>query len=166
MTYAWRVGTSIWDRAWRAINSATAIGRLGARGIAARSRLEGRWVTTIVGSSPKRRAITGATRNDPAWSNPTKKKITPRVAGEAPSLLLNQKAMKLWTTNPPPKESTPNSIAMARTRLRDGPRGARPDARPASTPFESVPATKNPTTPTGTNRANHLPAAGAPAPHR
>src|SRR5512142_67896 len=52
ITYAWRVGTSIGDRTVRASSNPTVVGRFGAIARAASSRLEGRWVNTMVGSSP------------------------------------------------------------------------------------------------------------------
>src|SRR2546426_9276373 len=52
--YAWRVGTSIWERAIRARYAATAGGEPGAGGTAVKGTLDGEWVKTIVSRRPKR----------------------------------------------------------------------------------------------------------------
>src|SRR6266511_2413494 len=71
ITYAWRVGTSICDSTVRASSSPTAMGRVGASGTAASSKLDGRWVNTIVRSSPTLAASSGAARKEAACSTPT-----------------------------------------------------------------------------------------------
>src|SRR5262249_43481039 len=56
ITYELRVGTSIWDRALRINSSARASGRVGMNGTSARKTLDGRWVNTMVLTSPNRAA--------------------------------------------------------------------------------------------------------------
>src|SRR5215213_7391251 len=62
-TYDCRAGTSIWESAKRARSKASARPRLGEKGMAASKTLEGRWVKTIVFTSPMRFASRAATRN-------------------------------------------------------------------------------------------------------
>src|SRR5258707_1291783 len=61
-TYDCRVGTSISTSDSRNRNSASAQVAEGAKGTAIRSRLEGRWVKTMVLTSPMRRARNAAPR--------------------------------------------------------------------------------------------------------
>src|SRR5436305_1601145 len=60
---------SMLDSAERAISSTMATAALGAKAMAASSRFDGRWVKTIVDSSPKRSASPVATRNEAVWSD-------------------------------------------------------------------------------------------------
>src|SRR6266536_2606346 len=84
ITYAWRVGTSICDSTVRASSNPTAAGRVGASGTAASSRLDGRWVNTIVRSSPTLAASSGAARNEAACSSPMAANTTPITLVGAP----------------------------------------------------------------------------------
>src|SRR6266511_3863123 len=84
ITYAWRVGTSICDSKVRASSSPTAAGRLGASGTTASSRLDGRWVNTIVASSPTLAASRGAARNEAACNMPMAANTTPITLVGAP----------------------------------------------------------------------------------
>src|SRR5262249_15008555 len=52
-----RVGTSICDNRLRTASRPMTTGRLFTNGIATRQKLAGRWVNTMVLTSPKRRAI-------------------------------------------------------------------------------------------------------------
>src|SRR6266498_1969950 len=84
ITYAWRVGTSICARQMRARGSPPATCRLRASGTAASSRLDGRWVNTIVRSSPTLAAIGGAARNETACNTPTAANTKPSTLVDAP----------------------------------------------------------------------------------
>src|SRR6185295_6009128 len=77
MTYDWRVGTSIWLRLKRRSRTAIASPRFGMSGTRIRSRFDGRWVKTIVFTSPKRAANRDAESDDTAASRFAAKKIPP-----------------------------------------------------------------------------------------
>ena len=66
--YAWRVGTSICESADRSRSTAAASGNVGMNGSTHSSTLDGRWVNTIVLSSPIRAATCAASRYDAAAS--------------------------------------------------------------------------------------------------
>src|SRR6058998_1221930 len=78
--YAWRVGTSIWERAIRARYAPRAGRKPGARGTAIRRRFEGMWVNTIVSRSPNRSPRRAAARKERAVSTPAAENTSPRVA--------------------------------------------------------------------------------------
>src|SRR5215471_21228158 len=84
ITYELRVGTSICDSAARAKSSAIAQARSGMNGTRIRQRLEGKWVKTIVLTSPKRPAMRTATRYEIAVRIPVQKKIAPAAASDRP----------------------------------------------------------------------------------
>src|SRR2546428_13397059 len=56
ITYACRVGTSIWESRWRIQSRPMAIAAVGAAAIATRTTFETRGETTLVGRRPKRLA--------------------------------------------------------------------------------------------------------------
>src|SRR2546426_9104982 len=124
MTYAWRAGTSIWEMANRTMRMATAMGRLGARGTAISARLDGRWLKTIVFSTPILAAMGLASIEDPACRSPATAKTPARTPVEAPNALPNQNTRNVWVTKPPPKESRANSTASFRTVARERSSGA------------------------------------------
>src|SRR5215471_13065681 len=80
ITYELRGGTSICDSAYRASSSAIASGRVGIKGTRMSSRLEGKWVNTIVLTRPMRFARRAATRYEAAERTPVQKKMVPAVA--------------------------------------------------------------------------------------
>ena len=98
---------------------ATADAALGAKARAARSRLDGRCVKTIVFKSPKRAASRVAARNEPACRNPTTKKTTLSSSGARPNFVARKNTRKLCTTKPPPKLSSAKRPARRRTTGRD-----------------------------------------------
>src|SRR3954463_11090858 len=62
MTYEVRVGTSICESAARTSSKATAAQRVGANGTSTKQTLAGRWVNTIVFTSPMRSEIQDAAK--------------------------------------------------------------------------------------------------------
>src|SRR5829696_7658102 len=85
MTSACLVGTSIWDRVVRASSSTAATAKFGANAMAASSTLLGRWVPTIVATSPNRRASNGASDTDTASTTETVKNSQPSAATLTPN---------------------------------------------------------------------------------
>jgi hypothetical protein len=77
ITNACRVGTSICDSVVRASSSAAATGKVGANATEASSTLLGRWVPTMVATSPNRRASRGAISTDSACTTDTAKNSQP-----------------------------------------------------------------------------------------
>src|SRR5664279_6662911 len=94
IVYAWRVGTSIWEMLKRKSRTAMASGRLGMSGTKNRSTLEGKWVTTMVASSPIRRATHDAVSADSPARTFAPKKMAPSTLGETPKRFWNQYATK------------------------------------------------------------------------
>src|SRR4051812_15604105 len=62
MTYEVRVGTSICESALRTSSNITAVERVGANGTSTKQTLAGRWVNTIVFTSPMRSEIQDAAK--------------------------------------------------------------------------------------------------------
>src|SRR3954454_12527834 len=75
MTYDWRVGTSIWLRLNRSRSTTIARARFGRRGRRTSRTFDGRWVKTIVLTSPIRAASRDADSDDTAASRFAPKKI-------------------------------------------------------------------------------------------
>src|SRR5262249_5613897 len=76
-TYDVRAGTSICDSAARASRQVTASAAVGMKAVRISRPLAGRWVKTIVRTSPMRRAIWTATSAENADRMPAQKKTAP-----------------------------------------------------------------------------------------
>src|SRR5215207_10480707 len=84
IVYDLRVGTSIWETLIRSRKKSTASQAVGASGTIMSRTFDGRWVKTIVFSSPNRSAIQPAASSDKPDTTLTQKKTKPSVSGDIP----------------------------------------------------------------------------------
>ena len=111
ITYDVRAGTSICDSAARASRQATASGAVGMNAARISSPLAGRWVNTIVRTSPMRRAMRTATSAENAESTPAQKNTAPLTAIDRPKRRCSHSTSSAVMTKPPPNESRLNRAA-------------------------------------------------------
>src|SRR5207247_688761 len=135
------------------------MGKEGAKATKASRIFEGRWVNTIVLSSPKRRASGTAARNESAERRLAPKNSAESVVSETPKRRWKKSAIRLCTTNPPASASTLKSAesthTIPRERCSGGTRrrlklcpwmGGRPGASTDADRRRESPATTRPST--------------------
>ena len=106
-----RVGTSICDSALRTQQQRDRQLEVGMNGVSTRQTFAGRWVKTIVLTSPMRLAMRTRPGQEKRREQPVQKKIAPAVASDRSKRSKSQSASSDWTTKPPPKASRLNSAA-------------------------------------------------------
>src|SRR2546430_9642886 len=92
--YAWRVGTSICERANRSSSTAIASGSVGISGTRISRMLDGRCVNTIVFNNPNRAPTRAATIDDTACRSPAAKITADISSCDAPNRFENQNTMR------------------------------------------------------------------------
>src|SRR4051794_6040559 len=123
ITYELRTGASIVDNKLRATRHAIASGRFGIRAALTNSTCAGRWVNTIVRTSPMRFEIRTARNTENAEQTPVQNSSAPAAVTDRSKRLYSQSASSDWTVKPPAKASRLNTAASRYTTCFDSPSG-------------------------------------------